>query len=344
MFDLYLEKKSLAAVARELTRRRINPPTVYWRTREVYCAEGQEQKEWCTGGVMACLRNEAHIGTMVLGQTSCDRGSYVRNDPSTWTRRENNHEATVDADVFKKAQELLAAGNGRRSVKKPDGGATKESIHAKVIHCGICGLKLERSTQTRRLADGTARPYENYRCPNSRDRGLESRCPCKSISGTDLDAILIAALKKEFAPFLEKPRKYTALNDGHGTARKKELEDLLYITNRDMARRGALEGDLYRDYRENRISTGEYADMKAQHAAERERLEREHDILARRLAAHDGEAERRARAVAGLMRFKKTRVPDRELLDVLVKKICLLPDKRVEISYSFDMGMMEGMA
>jgi hypothetical protein len=326
MFETYLRDGNAASVARELNRRRVNPPAVYTKTKEVYCIPGQEQKLWHWHTVMSCLKNEVYIGTMVVERT-------VGDNPDEWVRIEDNHEAIVDKDVFVKAQEIIA--KSRRGADET--GQVRVSAYTGYLHCGLCGAKFNRNTSSAKNADGSIRRYVRYCCPRTRDVGLPDKCENRPINIVDLDDLVITAIKKEFAVFLTKPEEYMAMDGEHGVATRKEHEHSIRQTNNNINRFRAIESNLYIDYRENRIDVDEYISRKEDCRLRKVEFEHMLTEMKNRLDDFEKLMVRRNRVIKGLIKLRKPCTPDRELIESFIEKIIVWPGKRVEIDYSCGM-------
>jgi len=341
MFDLFIKEKNFSAVAKELTANRINTPECYWKTKEVLCEDGQEQKAWHSAVVRSYLVNETYIGTLIQCRTSWDNGVTVHNDSSKWIRRENSHEAIVDIDIFNEVQAIIAEKSSKRNDFNKLSGKIKQTknIYEDVFYCGKCGRKIHRSVNLRENAAGIVNQNDGYFCPNSRANGLAEKCESNNISGTRLNEIFLAALKIESALYMKKPQKYLALNEELGSEKKKEVKELISKASHKLERLEAEESALYIKYREKEINIKEYTELKKQCKSDIEALNNEIDDMKQYFSSLDNLVSRRNKAIMNLMKLKNSSVLDKELIDLLVDKIYLYPGKRIEIVYSFGLEM-----
>lgn len=68
------------------------------------------RKHWTSGGIIAILKNELYIGTMVYNKTGCKLQSKSRHNPvEQWVRTENAFQAIVQKELFYQAQAIFRA-------------------------------------------------------------------------------------------------------------------------------------------------------------------------------------------------------------------------------------------
>ena len=128
IFDLYLsdENATYANIAAELTRRGIPTPQ-------------ERRTEWNTNSIPRILTNEKYSGDALCQKVYYEDFSPIRNTGNNpdapFIFIENNHEAIVDKETFRRVQEKLKS----RSNKKLAGGKIKKSDFAGLMRCGCCG-------------------------------------------------------------------------------------------------------------------------------------------------------------------------------------------------------------
>ncbi len=167
IFGLYLERRSLIKVVRELNGRG-------WRTKHVRTAKGKEYggRAWDKPAVFKLLTNVAYIG-LVRYKTETHPGE---------------HEAIIDADLWKQVQALLRA-NGR------SGGMFARNKHGALLkgllHCAPCGVKMGHTYATK----SGKRIYRYYVCYKAQKQGWDS-CPCRSLPAEQIEAFVIEQIKR----------------------------------------------------------------------------------------------------------------------------------------------------
>lgn len=119
IFNLYLKKKSTGEVKCILEEKKIPTPT------------GKER--WNSKVVGDIIKNPVYIGTYRYNHRESARGKIKPKDE--WIIKENNHEAIIDENVFKKANTLIKSNAGLMSRR------TKHNhihIFSNIIVCPSC--------------------------------------------------------------------------------------------------------------------------------------------------------------------------------------------------------------
>ncbi len=167
IFGLYLEKRSLIEVSRELNGRG-------WRTKHVTPAKGKPYggREWDKPAVFKLLTNIAYTG-MVRYKTEVHSGE---------------HSAIVDDELWKEVQSLLRH-NGR------SGGMLARNKHGALlkglIRCVPCDLTMGHTYATK----NGKRIYRYYVCYKAQKQGWDS-CPCRSLPAEQIEAFVVDQIKR----------------------------------------------------------------------------------------------------------------------------------------------------
>ncbi|HUT36131.1 MAG TPA: recombinase family protein [Planctomycetota bacterium] len=156
IFGLYLERRSVRAVVEELNRRG-------WRAKRQVTKKGIELggKPFEEQGVRWVLRHRVYIGeTRVQGKFYPGR-----------------HEAIVDEEVWRRAQQLLkhnATAGGKRAQNKY--GAVLRSV----LYCDACDAPMRHS------ACGPTAGYRYYACVDQQWR-IKRTCPTGSVPAAEVE-------------------------------------------------------------------------------------------------------------------------------------------------------------
>ncbi|WP_168565119.1 recombinase family protein [Crateriforma spongiae] len=161
IFAMYLELKSLLAVAEELNRLRWCNKV--WRTKK-----GDEKggREFNTGSVHTMLTNPIYIGR-------------IKHKSETYA---GQHEAIVDEAIFEQVQSQLRANQSNRSSRLPskNGGLLKG-----IIRCPQCNLAMVHNVSRRK-----SRSYRYYTCVGAIKRGRKS-CQHPSLPAAEIENAVI---------------------------------------------------------------------------------------------------------------------------------------------------------
>lgn len=110
IYEKFIETESDTAVARELSIRRVNPPALYKKTKEIYHAPGAgEYKGWNKSAVERILKSETYAGTLVQGKTSItarDERNRVHKPEAAWVVTKEAHEPLIDRELYRRAVEI----------------------------------------------------------------------------------------------------------------------------------------------------------------------------------------------------------------------------------------------
>ena len=167
VFDLYLEKGSLLAVAEELNRRG-------WR-RKSWTTKGGRVRvggPWNNVYVHRLLTHPIYIGRQTLGDESFP----------------GEHAAIITKPVFDRVQRMLVA-NRRNS------GASRRNKHNAllrgVLRCAACDSPMTHMFNTSRHG----RTYRYYRCVHAVKNGADA-CPTGSVPAIKIEQFVVEQIKK----------------------------------------------------------------------------------------------------------------------------------------------------
>lgn len=344
----FIEKESYAAVADDLNRKRINPPTIYKRTKEVYCPLDVAYKGWDKSSVERIIRRETYIGKLVQGKTTLtarDEKSRTHKPAEEWVIKDNMHKALVSMDLFQKAQEVrrklqeATASNGHPTQGVPIG----ENVFDHVLYCGVCGRKMTRHSYVKTYADGERARMDGYFCLNGGRTKVETCPQSNRISRNDLTGTLMNVLHMEFATYLDKPMHYIKVGKDQINAAKFQTEREIRAIQKKAQKLKDEETGIYVDYREGRLPQKEYVDFKMKQAEYLYELEKRAGILDKKQKEIEKVQEKYLKAIRSLLKMKNGESLNMELVDALVEKIHIYPGKRVEVQFRYVNEMLEGV-
>ena len=348
IFRCFAEQGSYAGVADDLNRRRINPPSIYKKKQEVYCPIGEEYKGWDKGAVERIINSRTYTGTLEQGKTSVtarDESNRVHKDTKEWIIRENAHEALVDAEIFKAAQQVKKEIEAVSAAHKhPTAGCPiEENIFDQVLYCGVCGRKMTRNSYVKTYANGHKARIDGYFCANGGQTKVESCPDSNRISKTELVDILMPVLHIEFGVYLDSPARF--VEAGREKLHRTMLESERNIRDVESAiqREKEEEGLLYMQYREDTLRQKEYAAQKLkQENRVRELLNRQAELLDRQKVLQKA-GEKYLRDVKSLLKLKSGKELTKEFINALIGRIYVYPGKRIEIQFRCTNEIPEGV-
>lgn len=162
IYELYLEHRSLIPVVRELDRRG-------WRNKRWITKKGNER-----GGAPFTKNTLFRLLTNVI---------YIGKVSYKGTIYPGEHDAIVDAKVWKRVQELLRRNgrNGGKEVRNKYGALLKG-----LLYCVPCNTAMVHTYTAKK----NGRRYRYYVCLNAQQRGWDA-CATKSVNAHDLETFVV---------------------------------------------------------------------------------------------------------------------------------------------------------
>lgn len=219
IYELCADGKGTRAICRYLEEHEIESPGVY-----EFHTKGTKSKHldlehpylWTQSTVRDMLSNRIYCGDTVNFQTYSKSNKLkkrIKNDPENILIFENTHEPIVSRELFGLAQKHY---EGR---KRPDRQGDTDK-YAGYIYCADCGSKMY-------LHRGKSIKPENnyYQCGGYQTKG-GSYCSVHHIKAMELDAVVLAELKKITLLAREYPKQFyeMAMQNGEKEAQKLRKE------------------------------------------------------------------------------------------------------------------------
>lgn len=349
IYEKFVETKSYAVVANELNRRRINPPSVYKKTKEVYHADDDaDYKGWDKSAVERILKSETYAGTLVQGKTSItarDEKNRIHKPEDGWVVTKNAHEPLVDRELYQKA---VAAREGilkrTASQKHPtEGYPIEENIFDSVLYCGVCGRKMTRNSHVKQYANGEKIRLDGYFCLNGGQTKV-TVCPDSNrISKNELVDILLPLIRMEFAVFLNKPESYIEYGKERITESIKKAEMALRETEGKIRRSREEESSTYLDYRLGKIRQKEYVAFKMKQENRQTDLRKRQETQQKEIKALEKLSGKYLAAIKALLKLKNGKELTKDMIEAFIREIYVYPGKRIEVIFTFTTDCMEGV-
>lgn len=349
IYEKFVETESYAAVANELNRRRINPPALYKKTKEVYhVPDDAGYKGWDKGSVERIVKSETYAGTLVQGRTSItarDEKNRIHKAEDDWVVTKDAHEPLVDRELYQKAAEVRGKIRRRTtSHKHPASGCPiGENIFDSVLYCGVCGRKMTRNSYVKQYADGEKARLDGYFCLNGGQTKVPVCPDSNRISKNELLDLLLPLIRMEFAVFLNKPDSYIEYGEERITESIKKAERALRETEGKIRRSGEEESSIYMDYRSGKIPQKEYVAFKMKQEDRLADLRRRQEEQQKERKALDKLRGKYLSAVRALLKLKSGKELTKDMTEAFISKIYVYPGKRIEVIFTFTADCMEGV-
>ena len=336
IYSKFLETESYKAVADELNQNRINPPSIYRKSGEVYCPPDMPYKGWDKAYMEVFLKNETYTGRLVQGRTTISpEKERLQTDEKDWKIKEQAHEPLIEKDVFEQARKLRQQIHERSknsAVEQP----IDENVFENVLFCGVCGRKMTRHSHVRTYADGSKKRVEEYSCVNATNTKT-NLCPSPNyIAKNKLTELLFSLLETEFALCLKRKREYERKGKNILEAEKRELESTLRSIQRKEEAVAGQDSVAYMEYRIGKISQEELAERRLQRETQLQELLGQETEIREAIRRLEKTETVYLAAIRALIRLKSKRVFTKELAESLIDKIYLYPGKRIEVVFAFE--------
>lgn len=347
IYNKFLDAESYQAVADDLNERRVNPPAVYKKRKEVYCPAEMEYKGWDKSTVERILKRVTYTGGLVQGKTSITarkEKNRILKPEKEWVKTENTHEEIISPKLYEQVQELHHRIQERtQSHNHPaEGCPIKENIFDKVLYCGVCGRKMTRHSYVKNYVSGGQERKDGYFCLDSIGTKREICSASNRISGAELTDILFVLFQTEFATQLRK-KDYVEQGRDLILQKKQELERQLLKIERQIAELSGEESEKYVAYRMGNLSQEEYAHYRLRKDEYLQELKKQKDQYQRDTMSLERKGDVWLKAIRSLIRLKSEKELTKELVDALIEKIYVYPGKRVEITLAYSNIHMEGV-
>ncbi|TGY97872.1 DNA invertase [Petralouisia muris] len=349
IYERFVETESYAVVADLLNRRKINPPAIYKKKKEVYhSSDDKEYKGWDKSAVEGILKSDTYSGTLVQGKTSItakNERNRIHKSEEEWVVTKDAHEPLIDMKLYQKASDIQAKIKRRTaSHNHPTKGyPIEENIFDSVLYCGVCGRKMTRSSYVKRYADGDKARLDGYFCLNGGQTKV-TVCPDSNrISKTEIVDILLPLIRKEFAVFLEKPKKYVEFGKERISEAVKKAEADVRETECKIRRLREEEGNMYMEYRTGNISQKDYVAYKMKQDDKLIDMGKIEETQKKEVKALEKLSDRYLSAIRALMKLKSGKELTKEMVEAFISKIYVYPGKRIEVLFTFTADCMEGV-
>ena len=313
IFTLAAEGNTAAQITRELRKLSIPTPGEYKAARGNHTHDiSRTGGIWSSSTVLRILEDERYMGTYIIGKRAVLEVGGTKSrlkDREKWYVIPDHHQAIVSQELFERAKQNIR----RYSIsnkKKHD-----YLLKGKVL-CGCCDHALSRVMQKT--------PY--YLCRHA-DADSAMRCHGMKIGIAELEQLIFDVLKNQLAAVGESVEsKGSGIN---AAASLPECErQITVIQNAKMS--------LYEQYLSGEISVEQYKAEKDTLDAELVKTKSAHAaVTAQAKQAQESHAEQ-VRRKAITQEIANAGTLNNALADMLIEKVYVFPDKRIEIVYKFE--------
>lgn len=349
IYEKFVETQSYAAVADELSRRLINPPYLYKKTKEVYHTAGEaDYKGWDKGSVERILKSETYVGTLVQGRTSItakNEKNRTQKPEDEWVVTKSAHEPLIEEELYKKTAEIHQKIKARTAAHRhpTKGYPIEENIFDNVLYCGVCGRKMTRHSYVKHYMNGEKARLDGYFCQNGGQVKV-TICPeSNRISKNELLDILLPLIRMEFEVFLNRPRHYVEYGRERVAEAVKKAEKSLSETEGKIRHFHEEEGSVYMDYRAGKLLQKDYVSFKMKQGERLEELGRQRQGLEKEKKELEKHEAKYLAAIKALLKLKNGQDLTKDMVEAFVSKIYVYPGKRIEVLFSVTADSEKGV-
>ena len=287
IFHLSMEGHGPHEIASILRDDKIERPSVYMGKRgqgtQRNSYDDSRPYDWSGNTISNILAKPEYMGHTVNFRSY--KESYkdkhaIKRPPEEWTIFEHTHEAIVDPETWKLAQQI------RKTVKRTDTTGVANPLTG-LLYCADCGAKMYNHrgrAQAKKVNQGRdpvsgLYPYDHYDCStySITFRHYQQECFGHYISTRDVRALLLDTIKTVSAyaisnepEFIEKVRAASEIRQAQAA------KDLKRKLNRDRKRSKELDSlikKLYESYATEKISEKRFEMLSSEYEQEQEALE-----------------------------------------------------------------------
>lgn len=314
IFRLSSEGKTSSQIIKELFERKIATPAQY-KAKQGKAYDVSLCKYWDKAQICRMLQNEQYIGTFVMCKMSvAEVGSshFKKNDESEWIKVPNHHQAIISKELFEKVQEQFKGNSqGERKIHK-------YPLKSKVI-CGCCKHTMQRMT--------TKKPV--YACKYTRYDETE---PCYNLTvfEEDLHNIILEIIQKQAQLTMKTDAADNWDNLNLKSTKVIELEKQIQNCNDEKQQ-------LYEQFVMEEITLEVFTSEKAKLNKKADELKRQYKLVAEQVEQMKMDSSKKNEIVQMAKDVSEDIAKEnsltQELADLLIDKIYVYPDKRIEIQW-----------
>ena len=311
IFELAAEGKSTAYISKVLFDKNIPTPAQHKGIKGNYAFRFPNCKYWSISTINRLLENEQYIGMFVMcKQRVQDVGStkMVKRDESEWIKIPNHHPAIVSEELFKKANQM------RRTFKQPNKQQRSYPLRSKVM-CGCC----------KHAMDYAPKKSPVYRCGYTRNDETEL-CYKQEISESLLNKAVFDIISKQAEIILNIDN---ASNIDNAQIKIEQLADM----EKQITAYQKEKQILYEQLLTGKITLEEYKKLKQETDTKVENYRVQYNKYRQSAEQTRLENDEKLKNLQIAKTVKKENTLTQALADMLIDKVYVYPDNRLEIEW-----------
>ena len=311
IFELTADGKSAAYISKLLVDKNIPTPAQYKGIKGNYGSRFPNCKYLSISTINRIIVNEQYMGMFVmLKQKVQDVGStkMVKRDESEWIKIPNHHESIVSKELFERANAV------RRTFKQPNKQQRSYPLRGKV-ECGCY----------QHAMDYVPKKTPIYRCSYTRNDETEP-CYKSEIPESSLNQAVFDIISKQAEILLNIDDVSKADTAQIKTGQLADIEKQIAACQKEKQK-------LYEHLLTEKITLDEYRQLKQEYDTRAENCRIRYDKCRQSEEQNRLKIENRTKILQTAKTIKKENTLTQALADVLVEKVCVYPDNRLEIEW-----------
>lgn len=291
--------------------------------------------DWSTMTIYAMIKNEEYLGHLVCNKASTS--SYKSKkllpvDKDKWIIKKNTHEAIIDEETFKRANEIFY-----RIKKRPkkDG---KRSMFSGLLRCDVCGKALSLYSSDKK--------WDSFCCVTYRSFG-KSYCSAHYIRYENLYDFVLNDIRKQIKLALSDKESFIKsimINTNQNEQKSKflyEKEIKKHETRLNELQK--IEKRLYEDMALERITPEMFGNLTKDYEEEKKNLKKRIEELSNAINLNKDTEKQVQYFIELIEKYKNIKELDAKILNELINKIVVyereiingVRTQKIEIEYNF---------
>ncbi len=282
---------------------------------------------WCPSTVRNILKNDIYIGNVTQGKRRVK--SYkihkVEQVPEKeWITVENMHEAIIDKELFKKAQDMRKV-----DVRVQNNGTL--SMWAGILKCADCKRAMHRKYCKNKA--GTV--YEYYICGTYRKKS-NKLCTKHTIKIEELEKSVLQAIKLHIK-LLTKPEELLEQIDSINNKKiiDENIENIKQTKEIEIEKLKKLKKGLYEDWKNEYITKQEYLEYKRKYEQDIEEIREKILNLDNQKEKQEKVINEKSQWIEQFKIHKNITELDRDIISELIDYIEIHENKKITINFKF---------
>lgn len=330
IFSLFLEGKGRVTITKYLNDRGILNPTAYkqqvLKNNYVNSSNLKGNTLWCDTTVSRILKNEMYTGTLIQGtkkMLSYKVHKLVDIPKEDWIVVENNHEAIIDKETFKKVQDIIS-----RDTRIKNDGSGEVSLFAGYIRCADCNRAMNKKSTNNKY-----KTYYYYVCNTYRKKSI-GICTKHTIRSDYLEKAVLKSIKVQIDLAIDIEKMIMQINKSEKrNLCNNNIEQMINSKNNEIQKVKELKKCVYEDWKLGDITKDEYFEY-------RDSYEKKLEILKENIKYLENEKEKYKEQILGENIWIKN-LKDKQNIETLTRDVvvelidCIYVQENGDITIKF---------